>query len=366
MVEVKWWLALKRVEGIGDVIFNNIVAELGSPEAAFNTDEARLLDISGVRKGAVKSIREFSAWDEVDREIGKCDELAISIITLAGEGYSAQLAEIYAPPPVLYVKGGFLEDDHYAIAVVGSRRPDTYGKIATEKLAGALASSGVVIVSGMARGIDTIAHRAALDTGGRTIAVMGSGLDVIYPPENRRLFDEISQTGVVVSEFCLGTLPEAGNFPMRNRVISGLSMGVLVVQATDTSGSLITARSALHQNRDVFAVPGNITKPIGRGTNALIKRGAKLVEDASDILVELDLLGEHVQSVAESDSRPLPELSEEERAVYDAIGDETLNVDEVSGITGLGSSRLLSVLLSLELKGLIIQHPGKRFEVKVA
>lgn len=256
---------------------------------------------------------------------------------------------------MLYVRGEIETEDALAVALVGSRKATIYGKLMAQKLAAGLVKAGVTIVSGMARGIDTVSHRVALDHGGRTIAVLGCGVDVVYPPENRSLMEEIMKRGAVISEFPMGTKPLAGNFPTRNRIISGLSLGVVAVEAGKDSGVFSTARWAAEQGRDVFAVPGNVSSRMSIGTNILIKHGAKLTTDVADVLEELNL------EQPARNQEELPSLSQEERDVLKILSSTPKYVDEIGEKANLVVSRTLSVLLSLEMKELISQLPGKLF-----
>ncbi len=267
---------------------------------------------------------------------------------------------IFNPPFLLYLKGEVKKKDIDALAIVGTRRATTYGKLITRRLARALARKGVTIVSGLARGIDTAAHQGALEVGGRTIAVLGSGIDIIYPGENKKLAEEIAKRGAVVSEYSLGTQPNALHFPQRNRIISGLSKGVLVIEAPLKSGALITADFALEQGREVFAVPGNITSPNSQGTNRLIKEGAKLVECAEDILEELEFsyLKKEDKQVLD---REIPSLFSEEREIFSLLKEEPVHIDSLISESNLAASRVGELLMKLQIKGLARELPGKLF-----
>jgi len=283
---LKYWLALKSIAGIGNITFTALVDKFGSPSFIFNAAVSKLTEVNGITKKMASNINNFRDWDKINHDLEFLNKNGINIVTYQDEYYPAKLINIYDRPPFLYVQGSLIKDD-INIAIVGSRIASTYGKYTTEKISRELAGKGLTIVSGLARGIDSAAHRGALFAGGRTIAVLGSGLDVVYPPENKKLFADIIQTGAVISEFPPGTPPRSANFPSRNRIISGISYGVLVVEAGEKSGSLITARLALEQGREVFAVPGSIDASNSRGTNKLIKQGAKLIENADDIVEEI-------------------------------------------------------------------------------
>ncbi len=339
-------------------MIRSLLDRFGDPEHIFKASSRELKSVDGIGETLAGLIKESDVQGRARRELRLVKELNVSIVTLKDESYPNNLKQIYDPPPLLYVRGDLRTKDALAISIVGSRLTSNYGKAITERIAGDLAHYGVTIVSGMARGIDSAAHRGALSAGGRTIAVLGCGVDIIYPPENRRLFEEITAHGAVISEFPLSTRPEGANFPRRNRIISGLSLGVVVVQASSRSGSLITARLALEQNRDVFAVPGNVGIAGSQGTNRLIKEGAKLVESAHDILEEILPRFQHDVLLA---AEVKPPLAEGEDRVYCLLGDDPMHIDSIIARTGMGASRASAILLQLELKGLVQQLPGKRF-----
>ena len=286
-------------------------------------------------------------------------------IALADERYPAWLRAITDPPAVLYCDGRIEPQDRQAVAIVGARRATPYGLQATETLARELSGAGFTIVSGLARGIDAAAHRAALDAGGRTIAVRGSGLDVTYPPEHARLREEIAGCGAVLTEFPTGTQPKPSHFPQRNRIISGLALGVVVVEAAEDSGSLITARRALEQGREVFAVPGSIDAPLSRGPHGLIKQGAKLVETVDDIVEELlpqlETAGVPKRRPGLPKAEDLPNLSPDERLLLDQMSREPLHLDDLTERSGLTPAGVAGILLGLELKDVVRQLPGQRY-----
>ena len=296
----------------------------------------------------------------------------IKKITIDSTVYPELLKKIHSPPKVLYVNGSFKEDDKNAVAIVGSRRATYYGLEIAEKLGFDLAIRGVTVVSGMARGVDSAAHRGALKAKGRTIAVMGSGHNIIYPSENKKLYEEIAKTGAVITEFENDVPPLAENFPRRNRIISGLSLGVIVVEAARNSGALITANFAVEQDREVFAVPGRISSETSTGTNELIKDGAKLVQTADDVLEELSLheiepvAGEAKEAIDTKISKQTKayiysSLTEDERKVYKILSDEPLYIDEVVKASKVELGKIAKVLLNLEMKRLIKELPGKQF-----
>ena len=361
MEDLYYWIALRLTFGIGNINYKNLLNRFGSPEKIFSAHPEELGNVEGVTARTVESILNFKHRDEIDRELELIANNELTIITFNSTAYPETLKYIYDPPPYLYVQGELKQEDMIAIAVVGSRYPSEYGKKTTEHITSALAAKGITIISGLARGIDSCAHRAALKRGGRTIAVLGCGIDVLYPPENKRLFAEIVASGAVVSEYPLGTEPSSYNFPARNRIISGLSAGVLVTEATQKSGSLITARLALEQGKDVFAVPGNIYSPKSRGTHDLIKSGAKLVENVADILDEMPMALTADDSIGEQKIQAVPLLDAETKKIFMLMDKETVHIDTLIEQSGLSSSHLSSILLNLELDGFIKQLPGKRF-----
>ncbi|HON59461.1 MAG TPA: DNA-processing protein DprA [Smithella sp.] len=368
--DLKYWIALKSVAGVGNVVFPALLEKFGSPQAVFGASAAGLAEVRGIAKETVKEITHFNQWDKVKAELELILKNKIDIITYQDKLYPEKLLNIYDRPPYIYVRGALHEDD-INIAVVGSRQASSYGKYTTEKIGRELAQKGITVVSGMARGIDSAAHRGAISGRGRTIAVLGSGLDVIYPPENKKLYLEIIETGAVISEYPMGTPPRSSNFPARNRIISGMSYGVVIVEAGEKSGSLITARLALDQGREVFAVPGSIDSPGSRGTNKLIKQGAKLIENTEDILEEIVpqletkrlRATESAPSPQETEIHP-PELNAGERKIIALLSLKKLHIDDLISMTGLTSSEILSALTRLELKGIVQQHPGKLFSLK--
>jgi DNA processing protein len=284
--DLKYWIALRWVDGVGHVGFKALLSAFGSPRQAFDAPFSMIKAVPGIGAKAARQIKDFANWETIEKEMDCARQAGVRIVTLQDPLYPPRLACIYDNPAYLYVKGN-LKDDDINIAFVGSRTASAHGLYTTERLCRELALRGVTIVSGMARGIDSAAHRGALAGRGRTIAVLGCGLDIVYPPENEKLFNDIAANGAVISEFPFSAPPNASNFPARNRIISGLSLGVVVVEAGEKSGSLITARIALEQGREVFAVPGSIDVSGSRGTNKLIKQGAKLIENIDDILEEV-------------------------------------------------------------------------------
>jgi DNA processing protein len=367
----KYWIALKSIAGVGNITFPALVDEFGSLPAIFAAPVSKLSETPGISQNIATAISGFKGWDKVKVELEFLSKNDINIITYQDELYPVKLMNIYDRPPFLYVRGNLNKDDTN-IAIVGSRLASTYGKYTTERISRELALKGLTIVSGMARGIDSVAHRGALTAHGRTIAVLGSGLDVIYPPENKKLYADIIQNGAVISEFPLGTPPRSANFPTRNRIISGMSYGVVIVEAGEKSGSLITARLALEQGREVFAVPGSIDAAGSRGTNKLIKQGAKLIENTDDILEEIlpqfertIVLKPHSIANSEAIAAKSSEIfSAVDQKIIDFISGSRVHIDDLISSTGLSSADILSALTTLELKGMVRQYPGKFFSLK--
>lgn len=356
--DLRYWVALSALPDIGPVLSRKLLSLFKTPEGIFGAEIEDLLSLDGIGINRAKNIKEFTHWDIVDNQVKVLKNAGITIVNLHNPLYPEMLREIEDAPVVLYTKGDVQQQDRYAIAIVGSRKPSPYGTSVAESIAGELASMGFTIVSGMARGIDSISHRGALRVGGRTIAVLGSGLDVPYPSENRGLMDKITDCGCVISEFPPGTPPDKENFPRRNRIISGLSLGILVIEATSDSGSLITAGYALEQGREVFAVPGNITSPASEGTNELIKRGAILTRKANDIIEELAPV---LKGFIRSREKSKIEVTDEEKILCNFLSGEPKHIDSISRESGLPTSKVLELLLGLELKGAIRQTTGNRF-----
>jgi len=355
-IRIKSWLLLGKISSLEVKKIYQLLEHLGSAEDVLFTPLEKLSNIPKIDRELINSIRERLPGEDLTREYRLIKKLGVKLIPCTDPLYPLNLSHIYDPPFLLYVRGSLKKEDERAVAVVGTRRATGYGKIAARRLARELAREGITVVSGMARGIDTAAHEGALDEGGRTIAVLGCGIDLVYPPENKSLMEEIIKKGAVISEFPLGTRPFAHNFPRRNRIISGLSKGVLVVEAPLKSGALITTDYALEQGREVFAVPGTITSPYSKGTNRLIKEGAKIVEDVSDILEELNLV-----SAGEDKPKIDLQLSFEEKSVLDYLSSEPVHIDEVVKKTQLPVARVGDILMRLQLKGMVRELPGKLF-----
>jgi DNA processing protein len=306
---------------------------------------------AGLDSVALRAITQWRPSVSLEAEMANLDRYGVKVLTCNDPGYPSRLKEIYDYPPVLYVRGSLLPEDEWCLAVVGTRRASVYGKQVTEEIVTDLAQSKITIVSGLAKGIDTIAHQSALAAGGRSIAVFACGLDIVYPGENARLARSITQQGALISEYPLGTRPRAENFPRRNRILSGLSLGVLVTEAGDTSGALITAHMALEQNREVFAIPGSILSPASRGTNHLIQEGAKLVRDYTDILEELNL----TTVARQIEMREILPESDTESLLLKQLSAEPTHIDEVCRSSGLPAATVSSTLAMMELKGLVKQ-----------
>lgn len=357
MSQLKYWLGFNRVKGIGPTRLQALLDRFGNVEAAWFAREPQLY-AAGLDKRAVMSMLEARRTLDLDAYVAEVERSECEVLTWDSPDYPALLKQISAPPPVLYVRGRFEPVDQWAVAVVGTRRLSAYGRIITQKLVTSLVSNGVTVVSGLARGIDAIAHKTAVEQGGRTLAVLGSAVDHIYPPEHTPLAEQIAAgQGAIVSEYPLGTPPDSKNFPGRNRVISGLALGVLVVEAGARSGALITARFALEQDREVFAIPGNINSPASHGTNRLIQQGAKLVADVEDILTELNLRQVVEQVVAQT---ILPETAEEAALLAHLTG-QPVHIDELIRASGLPSGVVSSTLTMMELKGMVQQTGGMNY-----
>lgn len=355
------WLALHMIPGLGNIAGRNLLDRFGSPEQIFKATVSELMTVEGVRKEAAQHIvkREYTA--DPSSELGRIEKCGARIITYADPNYPSALKEIHDPPMILYSKGEDIPPNLTLVAVVGSRNPTHYGLGTAEKVGQGLARRGLGVVSGMARGIDSAAHWGCLGGRGFTIAVLGTGIDIIYPPSNKKLFHQIIEKGAVISEFPLGTPPEPKNFPIRNRIISGLSRGVVVVEATKNSGSLITASQALEQGREIFAVPGSINSFKSTGCHLLIKQGARLIENSDDILDELGLNYPYIPKTDTFKDQPMPPLDEYERTIYDIIGDYPIHIDQIARLSNLKPGEVSSTLMRMELKGIVRQLPGKTF-----
>jgi DNA processing protein len=354
-------LALSRVSGVGPVTFRTLVDALGSAEAVFRAPAPALRGVDGCPRHVAEAVRAFDQWAEVDAELARLGAMGGRLLTLPGAEYPLHLRRIHDPPPVLYALGDPSIAERRVVAVVGSRRATPYGTATATRLAHELARAGFVVVSGLARGIDAAAHQGALAASGRTVAVLGCGVDVTYPPEMRGLKDQVRNHGSVLSELPLGAPPDPHHFPTRNRIISGMSLGVLVIEAAADSGSLITAKLALEQGREVFAVPGNVGTQTSTGTNRLIKAGATLVETADDLIEQLIGQLGPVARLPSSTPSMTVDLTADERRVFDLLSWEPAHVDELTVRSSVTPDRLAELLLGLELKGMAKQVPGHRY-----
>ena len=362
------WLALALTPGLGARMAGKLLREFGSPEAIFNAS-LTALEAHHLPAAVAQSINSRQPLSAASKELAQAQAAKCRLLTWDEPEYPQLLREIYDPPPLLYVKGNAELLNRHSIAIVGTRRPTPYGNQMAERLGRDLADRGLVIVSGLARGIDSSAHKGALSSSrGSTVGVLGCGIDVIYPKENRKIFAEMEERGAIISEFPMGAFPGPQNFPIRNRVIAGMARGVVVVEGAQYSGSLITARLAMESSREVFAVPGNATQPVSFGPHQLIKQGAKLVTSWEDVIEELptpvraELVPVDAASSAERASLAEQGLGPSEKALYALLQmDAARHVDELVETSGLSSSEVLSTLFELEMKGLVQQLPGKQF-----
>lgn len=352
----RFWVGFNKVHGIGPSRLEKLILAFGDIEEAWKASSSEL-EKTGLGRRYVKELVNSRAELDLDMEMREIEEAGFHVVTWDDESYPKRLREISAAPPVLYVWGEISSGDRWATAIVGTRRPTSYGRTVTQELATALALSGVTVVSGLARGIDGLSHNAVLEAGGRTLAVLGSGLDQIYPPEHRNLAERIASRGAVVSDYPLGTRPEGRNFPPRNRIISGLSLAVVIVEAGEGSGALITADFAAEQGRDLYAVPGSIYSRASRGTNSLIQAGARSLTSVDDLLegLNLDLIARHERAGQE-----LPEDAKE-RSVFETLASDPIHVDEIQVRCGLPVSDVTAALAMLELKGRVRQVGGMQY-----
>ena len=356
-------LRLVLVKEIGPIGIRRLLERFGSAEAVFSAGMHELQEVERIGPKAARAIREGPTEEDARAELEKVRAAGARIVTIDESGYPVMLKSIHDPPPVLYVKGELKESDALALAVVGTRRASFYALKEARSLAAALASMGFTIVSGLARGIDAAAHEGALQAGGRTIAVFGTGLGTVFPPENADLASRVAGAGALVSEFPVDYPVLSENFPRRNRIVSGLAMGVLVVEGSETSGAMITARLAMEQGREVFAVPGQIDNPKSRGPHRLIRDGARLVESVEDILDELGPLPVAVRTdrVATVQDAQVLRLNSREQRIYSLLDSVPKNIDELTRLSGVGVSEVTGTLTVLELRKLAGQLAGKRF-----
>lgn len=369
---IELWLKLRAAEGVGSVIFRRLLEQFGTAQRAMGASVAEMVKVEGIGTQTAEKIARTRNTFDADRELELAEKLGVWLVTTEDERYPAALKSIYDPPPMLYVQGTLMRNDALAVAMVGSRRCSLYGQEQASRFAHFLASAGFTVVSGGARGIDSAAHTGALKAGGRTIAVQGCGLKHVFPPENEKLFKQIAESGAVVSELPLESESIATNFPPRNRIIAGLSMGTIVIEAAQSSGSLITASASLEYNREVMAVPGKIDSPLSKGSNELIKKGARLVDCVEDVMDALGYVGQgltlHAGAAAKSaeeevEGTPLLDAARlklvgHEEQVLGSLTKEPVHIDEVITATGLGAGGVSAALVGLQLKGLAKQLPG--------
>ena len=355
--ELKYWIAFSRIRRVGRARVAMLEGHFGALSEAWGASSVQLTEAGLDRRTAANAARSWNKVDP-DAELERVHKAGVTALTWHDAQYPPRLKEIYDKPPLLYVKGEILPEDERAVAVVGTRRPTAYGREATRQVTSELANNGLTIVSGLAKGVDGVAHRAALDAGARTIAVMGSGLDVMYPREHAELARRISEGGAVVSEFALGTRPDSQNFPRRNRIISGMSLGTLVTEAPETSGALLTARHALEQDREVFCIPGSILSEMSRGGNRLVRdSAAKLVTRAEDVIEELNLSTVEYQIEL---AAFFPE-DEAQAAVLKYVTFDPIHIDEIIRNSSLASSTVSGALTMMELRGMIRQVGGMNY-----
>jgi len=362
------WLALALTPGLGARMAGKLLRELGSPDAIFDSSLTEL-EAQRLPAAVAQALHSRQPLSDAAKELAKAQALGCRLLTWDEPEYPARLREIYDPPPLLYVRGNAELLNRHIIAIVGARRPTPYGNQVAERLASDLAARGLVIASGLARGIDASAHLGALRSPqGATVGVLGCGIDVVYPKENKKIFQEVEQRGAIVSEFPLGTFPAPQNFPIRNRILAGMALGVVVVEGAQYSGSLITARLAMEFGREVFGVPGNVTQPTSFGPNLMIKQGAKLVASWEDVVEELptpvraELMPVETASPEERAALVQADLAPLEKPIYNLLSvDEPRHVDEIVERSGLSSSEVLAALFDLEMKSVVRQLPGKQF-----
>jgi DNA processing protein len=373
-VDIDKWLRLVRAENVGPVTFARLIEQFGSVDRVLGASASEMTKVEGIGFKTAEQIASTRDKFDAAAELEPAQKLGIWIINLDDSRYPTLLKQIYDPPPVLYIKGTLTNSDNLGIAIVGSRRCSLYGQEQAGRFAHLLSAAGFTIYSGMARGIDTAAHKGALAADGRTIAVEGCGLANIFPPENKELFSLITQSGACISELPLNYEPLAENFPSRNRIIAGMTLGTIVVEAPLRSGALITARVALEYNREVMAVPGKIDSPLSKGSNLLIKQGAKLVGSVEDVTEALGHIGqqlqEHVSESAEKTREKVEaplfdvsqlKLSEAEKMIYDCLSHEPVHIEQIIAEADLSPGNINAGLISLQLKGLIKQLPGSSF-----
>ena len=356
MNDKRYWVGFTLIKGIGAVRLQALIHHFGDLESAWRADPADLAE-AGLGAKVIERVIQAREKVELEKIWEQIARQGIKILTWEDEAYPARLKEIDQPPPVLYIRGEYLPEDVFAVALVGTRRVTPYGRQITEEIDGFLAANGMTVVSGLARGVDAIAHTAALKAGGRTVGILGSGVDKIYPPEHRALAEQMMERGAIISDYAPGTPPEASNFPPRNRIISGLSLAVVVVEAGETSGALITAEFAAEQGREVFAVPGSILAPQSKGTNKLIQQGALPLLNASDLMQALNLTRVGEQKAAR---KALP-ADAVEAQLLTVLSEQPVHVDELRNQTGLPIEKVSATLTLMELKGMVRQVGGMHY-----
>jgi DNA processing protein len=372
--DIEQWLKLAGADGVGSVTFCRLLERFGSPDRVLGSSVGELVKVDGIGSHTAEKIAASRDRFNAAAEIDLASKLGVWLVHLNDSRYPALLKQIPDPPPVLYVKGTLAEADNLSIAIVGSRRCSIYGSEQASRFAHILAAAGFTICSGMARGIDTAAHQGAIAAGGRTIAVQGCGLANVFPPENKKLFETIAQSGACISESPLAYQPLAENFPPRNRIIAGLSLGTIVIEAGLNSGALITAKAALDYNREVMAVPGKIDSPFSRGSNRLIKQGATLIDSVDDVMESLGHIGarlnEHVKISADAArtkvETPLFDiarlnLTPVEKSVFDNLNSDPVHAEQIIAESQQPAGPVNAAIVSLRLKGLIKQLPGNMF-----
>jgi DNA processing protein len=369
-VDIRDLLVLSSIPGIGPNRLRALVSHFRDTRSIAEATPRELCAVEGIEKKTALSIANFFrdsgpalSGKLVQQQLSRLNKVNGRAVTFWDKEYPSSLKKIYDPPPFLFVRGEFAEEDTCSLAIVGTRSPSPYGSRIAARFATELSRLGIPIVSGLARGVDTEAHAATLKAGGRTLAVIGSGIDVVYPPENRQLFDRIAESGVVLSEFLMGAKPDAGNFPRRNRIISGIALGTIIVETGIEGGAMITASTALDQNRAIFAIPSAVGEKRKSGTNLLIKEGkAALIESVEDVLAELHTqLKRLLPPNTDSRRKVAPELSLFEQTLYDFLSDDPLHIDVLAEKAHLSTSDALVHLLSMEFKGVVKQLRGKMF-----
>ena len=355
---LRYWIGFSKVPGIGPARLRALLDYYGDIEIAWQANPGELRAM-GLDKRSVENLVRTRTNIELDLELDKLDKLGVTVLTWESQAYPKLLKTIYNPPATLYIRGALTAEDDWAIAVVGTRRATVYGKECTRVLVRDLIGNKLTIVSGLAYGIDTEAHKTAVAANGRTIAVLGCGVDVIYPAENRKLSQAIIENGALVSEYPLGTKPESGNFPYRNRIISGLSLGTLIVEGAIQSGARITADNALEQGREVFAVPGPILSKSSAGPNHLIQNGAKLVTQVNDILEELNL----TMMIQQTEARAIIPDNDVEASLLEQLSSEPIHIDDLGQATKLSAADIASALTLMELKGMVRQVGGMNYVI---